>query len=73
MNATHLRFRAVEAGGHTHVDVYAGVPGFTFARAGTLVFRTEEWPNMRELFQRGGARVAVEQDYSQQGRSWEGD
>ena len=49
MTSSHLR----------HVDVWAGVLGFTFGCAGELCFTVEEWPTMRDLLTRSGERVEI--------------
>ena len=57
--STHLRLRIRRLGGHVSVGVWAGCPGFTFGKAGELTFNEAEWPNIRELIQRGGERVEI--------------
>ena len=52
MNATHLRLQVVTVGGHVHVALWAGVPGYTFGKCGDLCFTVAEWPLLRELFSR---------------------
>lgn len=62
MTATHLRLLAVTRGGHVHVYVRAGVPGFTYGLAGELTFTVDEWPNMRELLTCAGQRVELQEE-----------
>lgn len=62
MTSTHLKFRYKKLGGHVHVRVFTGVPGFTFGKAGELVFNEEEWPAMYELLSRSGPRVIIESE-----------
>lgn len=65
MTATHLRLLVQKLGGHVGVGVWTGVPGFTFACAGSLIFTEAEWPNMRDLLSHGGERVEIAVDDSQ--------
>lgn len=60
MTENDLKYKWRKLGGHVHVRVFTGVPGFTYAKAGDLVFDEKEWPTMYDLLSRGGARTVVE-------------
>lgn len=44
-----LRLRYKQLGGHTHVRVFIGMPGQTFAKAGDLTFSNDEWEDIQRL------------------------
>lgn len=51
--STMFRLRWKEAGGHTHVRVFAGKGTISLGHCGNLVFRNEEWADfLEELDQR---------------------
>lgn len=53
INTMSFHVRAVTAGGHVHVDVFASEfgPETTHGKNGTLVFRLIEWLAFREMLQ----------------------
>lgn len=62
---TKFRLRYVERGGHTHVRVFAGEAGTgrTLGKCGDLVFRNEEWKDLRdELVMSGVKNVELVED-----------
>ncbi len=57
---THFRLRWEKVGGHVHVSVWSGTSReTTHARNGTLIFRENEWNNLRELID--NADITLEQ------------
>jgi hypothetical protein len=46
-----FRFYAVKAGGHVHVNLWAGKAGSSLGKCGKLVFRDEEWTDFVKVLQ----------------------
>lgn len=44
-----FRFRYLQAGGHTHVRVFAGVSEGALGKCGDLTFRNEEWEEFKNV------------------------
>lgn len=60
-----MRIRYKKLGGHYHCRVFTarGNIDSTFAKCGSVVFDEREWPEVRALFERGGAEVLEEAEY----------